>query len=92
MENENNRHFPFGRKEAEGFAAHVDASAGTEQPPGLLSMVPLGAGKTSPYMPTSSRAPRGEPQAMTPPHTASPHRYAPATERETVVLTPRTRP
>jgi hypothetical protein len=48
--------------------------------------------KTNPYMPESSRRPRDEPQSMTPPHTASPHRYAPETERETVVITPRTRP
>jgi len=83
---------PHGLKEAQGHAAHVDASAGTEMPPGILSATPLGAGRSSPYMPSSSRPPRGAPQSMTPPHKASPHRHAPDTERETVVITPRTRP
>jgi hypothetical protein len=39
-----------------------------------------------------TRRPRDEPTSMRTPHTASPHRYAPETERQTVVLTPRTRP
>jgi hypothetical protein len=86
---------PHGLKEAEGHAMrgmHDPHSVGcAEMPDGILSMTPLGAGKSSPYMPASSRSPRGEPQSMTPPHTASPHRYAPATERQTVVVTPRRR-
>ena len=60
MENENNRHYPFGRKEAEGFAQrgvhninHVECS---EPPSGLLSMEPLGATKLSPYMPQPQTA------------------------------------
>jgi hypothetical protein len=75
-ENRNNNSLsPCGLKEASGFAQHVDGSAGTEQPPGILSMTPLGAGKSSPYMPDgSSRPPRGAPQAMTPPHNPAPHR------------------
>ena len=55
MENENNRHYPFGRKAAEGSAArgvhdanHVECP---EMPGGMLSMEPLGATKSSPYMP-----------------------------------------
>jgi hypothetical protein len=60
MENENNRHYPFGRKEAEGFAQrgvhdinHVECP---EMPPGLLSMEPIGATKSSPYMPQPASA------------------------------------
>lgn len=34
---------PHGLKEAEGNAAHVDASAGTEMPAGLTSMTPRSA-------------------------------------------------
>jgi hypothetical protein len=41
---------PCGLKEAEGHAAHIDASAGTEMPPGILSMTSLGATTSSPYM------------------------------------------
>jgi len=47
---------PHGLKEAEGHAAPVDASAGTEMPPGILSMTPLGATKSSPYMPPQQTA------------------------------------
>jgi hypothetical protein len=54
MENENNRHYPFGRKEAEGFAQrslHDLNSVGCpEMPPGLLGPTPIGAGRSSPYM------------------------------------------
>jgi hypothetical protein len=42
---------PHGIKEAEGHAAHVHTGAGPEMPPGILSMTPLGATKSSPYMP-----------------------------------------
>jgi hypothetical protein len=97
MENENNKNCPFGRKEAEGFAApggmHDANCVGCgPMPPGLLSMTPLGAGRSSPYMPSSSRRSVDQPREMRPPHTASPHRYAPDTERETVVITPRSKP
>ena len=56
MENENNRNFPFGRKEAAGFVVHSDVSAGVgaEMPPGILGPTPLGAGVSSPYMPEPS--------------------------------------
>jgi hypothetical protein len=56
MENENRKNFPYGRKAAQGFARrgvhdinHVECP---EPPPGLLSMTPLGATKSSPYMPS----------------------------------------
>jgi hypothetical protein len=46
---------PHGLKEAEGHAQRgvhdVNGVPGTEQPPGILSMTPLGATKSSPYMP-----------------------------------------
>jgi hypothetical protein len=69
---------PHGLKEAEGHGApggmHDANSVGcSEMPPGLLSMVPIGAGKSSPYAPVSSRPPVGEPTAMTPPHARGPH-------------------
>ena len=53
MENENQKNYPFGRKSAAGFVAYSDASAGIgkEMGPGILSMTPLGAGVSSPYMP-----------------------------------------
>ena len=74
VDNENHRNLSHhGIKEAQGHAAHVDVSAGTEMPPGILSMTPIGAGVSSPYMPTSSRPPVGEPTAMTPPHARGPH-------------------
>jgi hypothetical protein len=37
------KNFPFGRKEAEGFAARVDVSAGTAQPPSIRPDQPLTA-------------------------------------------------
>ena len=85
---------PHGLKEAQGHAAHVDASAGTEMPPGILSATPLGAGRSSPYMPAASaRSPRGAPQSMTPPHRAQPHHYgADPGPRETDIVTPRSKP
>jgi hypothetical protein len=36
MENENNRNFPFGRKEASGFVQRVDSSFATHMPPGIV--------------------------------------------------------
>ena len=55
MENENLKNFPYGRKEAEGHGARgvhdVRCVVGQEMPDGILSMTPLGAGKSSPYMP-----------------------------------------
>jgi len=64
MENENNKNYPFGRKEAEGFAARglhdphrVDCPP---MPPGILGPTPLGAGVSSPYVPQppAAREPR----------------------------------
>jgi hypothetical protein len=57
MENENqNRNFGFGRKAAQGFAQRgvhdINQVECPEPPPGLLSMEPLGATKSSPYMPS----------------------------------------
>ena len=66
-------------------------SLSNAMPPGILGAAPIGAGVSSPYMPSSSRPSRGAPQSMTAPHRASPHRYAADTERETVVITPRSR-
>jgi hypothetical protein len=103
-EHERNRNSlsPHGLKEAEGHAARgvhdVNHVRGVEPPPGLTSMTPLnadphGAGpKSNPYVPANSGRPVDEPQEMRPPHNPAPHRYAPATERQSVVLTPRTRP
>ena len=59
MENENNKNFPFGRKAAQGFAVSggvhdINHVSGAEPPSGLLSMTPLGAGVSSPYMPPSA--------------------------------------
>jgi hypothetical protein len=55
MENENLKNFPYGRKEAEGHGARalhdVHCVVGQEMPPGILSMTPIGAGKSSPHMP-----------------------------------------
>ena len=58
MENENNRHYPFGRKEAEGFAQRgvhdINQVECPEPPPGILGPTPLGASKSSPYMPSAA--------------------------------------
>jgi hypothetical protein len=57
MENENRKNYPYGRKAAEGFAAPGQQHDATnsvgcrELGIGLLSMEPLGATKSSPYMP-----------------------------------------
>jgi hypothetical protein len=79
-ENENHRNISHhGLKEASGFAQRVDSSAGTEQPPGLLSMTPLnadpwGRGFKQPVKITPpSTPPRGDPAATTVRHDPSPH-------------------
>jgi hypothetical protein len=70
---------PHGLKESSGHArpgVHDLNSVGCpEMPSGILSMTPIGAGKSSPYAPTSSRAPKDAPQEMRPPHNPAPHRY-----------------
>jgi hypothetical protein len=75
-----------GLKEAEGHAApgvhDVNSVPCPEMGPGLLSMTPLGAGKSSPYMPSSSRPPRGEPAHTTVPHDPNPHPYTPAAQKQ----------
>jgi hypothetical protein len=97
-ENRNTRSLsPHGLKEAQGFAQRgvhdINQVGCPEMPPGILGPTPLGATKSSPYMPSSSRPTRGAPQSMTPPHTASPHRYgADPGPRESDIITPRTKP
>jgi hypothetical protein len=82
-DNENHRNISHhGIKTSQGFAAHVDVSAGTEQPPGLLSMVPLGAGRSSPFAPVSAARPAGEPAQTTVPHDPAPHPYTPAAQKQ----------
>ena len=88
---------PHGIKEAENFvtpALHDPRCVVcSPMPPGILGPTPLGAGVSSPYMPSSARPPRGAPQSMTPPHTASPHRYgADPGPRESDIITPRSKP
>jgi hypothetical protein len=60
MENENNKNYPFGRKAAQGFAQRgvhdINQVECPEPPPGLLSMTPIGAGVSSPYMPQPAAA------------------------------------
>jgi hypothetical protein len=73
---------PHGIKEAEGHAAHVHTGAGPEMPPGILSMTPLGAGRSSPYAPVSVARPKGEPTEMKPPHDPNPHPYTPAAQKQ----------
>jgi hypothetical protein len=77
---------PHGRKEMEGHAARgvhdVNCVPCPEMGPGLLSMVPIGASKSSPYAPTSSVRPVGEPREMTPPHDPAPHPYTPAAQKQ----------
>jgi hypothetical protein len=88
---------PHGLKEAQGFAqrgVHDINSVGCpEMPPGILGPTPLGAGRSSPYMPSSSQPPPGDPASMRTPHTASPHRYgADPGPRESDIITPRSKP
>jgi hypothetical protein len=70
---------PHGLKEATGHGmrgvhdvAHVP---GAEMGPGLLSMTPLGAGRSSPYAPMSAARPKDAPREISPPHSAGPHDY-----------------
>ena len=61
MENENLRNFPYGIKRAENFAARggihdINSVGCPEPPPGLLGPEPLGAAKSSPYMPQPQTA------------------------------------
>jgi hypothetical protein len=78
-EEERNRNSlsPHGRKEMQGHGMRAMHDANSvpcpDMPPGITSMTPLGAGKTSPYAPTSSRRPVGEPREMTPPHNPRVH-------------------
>jgi hypothetical protein len=68
---EQNRRFPFGKKEDEGFVTYTNAGVDTTMPPGILSMTPLGADprRASPYQPsTSERRP-----APAKPHRIGPH-------------------
>jgi hypothetical protein len=88
---------PHGLKEAQGFAApalhDVHCVGCAPMPDGILGPTPLGATRSSPYMPSSSRPTRGAPQSMTPPHMAQPHRYgADPGPRESDIITPRTKP
>jgi hypothetical protein len=99
VDNENHRNISHhGIKEAQGHAAHVDASAGTDMPSGILGAPlnpdPHGRGdRGSPYVDASSHRPRGEPAEMKPPHMASPHRYgADPGPRETDVISARRDP
>jgi hypothetical protein len=70
---------PHGLKMSEGHGAramHDPHSVGcAPMPDGILSMTPLGAGRSSPYGQVSSRPPRGEPAHTTVPHNPAPHRY-----------------
>jgi hypothetical protein len=51
---------PHGLKQSESHAAPAvhdpNCVPGCEMPPGILSMQPLGAGKSSPYMPPPAAA------------------------------------
>jgi hypothetical protein len=80
MDNENNRHFPFGRKSAEGFCPPIDHSnPPNDLPPPLrgdapMSMTPHDAGPRMPvHIQPDARRPRGEPAEIKPPHNKGPH-------------------
>jgi hypothetical protein len=69
---------PHGLKASEGHAAHgmvhdLHSVGCAEMPGGITSMVPIGASKSSPFMPESSRRPVGEPREIQPPHNPGPH-------------------
>jgi hypothetical protein len=88
---------PHGLKEAQGFVTPAlhdpNCVVCGPMPDGILGPTPLGAGRSSPYMPSSSRPTRGAPREMRPPHTASPHRYgADPGPRESDIITPRSKP
>jgi hypothetical protein len=77
---------PHGIKEAEGHGARslhdINSVGCPPMPDGILSMTPLGAGRSSPYAPESSRRPRDEPREMKPPHDPAPHPYTPAAQKQ----------
>jgi hypothetical protein len=91
MDNENNRHFPFGRKEAEGFAQRgvhdaANSVACPDMPPGITSMTPINArpndrgepGRSPVKFEPSSRAPNDMGPGLlraNGPLNASPHKY-----------------
>jgi hypothetical protein len=68
---------PHGLKEAQGHAARAlhDANcvSGPEMPPGILSMQPLGPGRSSPYAPTSAARPKDTPREIAKPYDSGPH-------------------
>jgi hypothetical protein len=78
---------PHGIKAAEGHgsrAVHDTNSVGCPpMPDGILTpMTPLGAGRSSPYAPMSSRRPVDEPKEIKPPHDPAPHPYTPAAQKQ----------
>jgi len=77
---------PHGLKESSGHAARgvhdINSVGCPEMGPGLLSMTPIGAGRSSPYAPLSAARPKGEPREMTPPHDPAPHPYSPAAQKQ----------
>jgi hypothetical protein len=88
-ESERNRNSlsPHGLKKAEGHGArslHDLNSVGCPpMPDGILTpMTPLGAGRSSPYAPMSSRRPVDEPKEIKPPHDPAPHPYTPAAQKQ----------
>ena len=93
---------PHGIKAAEGHATRgqhdPNCVTGPEMPPGILGPPlnpdPHRAGpRSNVTTPESSRPSRGAPQQMRPPPAAAPHRAAAdPSPRESVVVTPRSRP
>jgi hypothetical protein len=79
---------PHGLKEAQGHAMRglhdINSVGCAEMGPGLLSMTPLGAGKSSPFMPESAARPKGEPREISPPHSVGPHDYLHSDPRQLV--------
>jgi hypothetical protein len=77
---------PHGRKEMEGHGMRgvhdINSVPCPEMGPGLLSMTPLGAGRSSPYAPVSAARPRDEPTATSVPHDPAPHPYSPAGQKQ----------
>ena len=99
-ENENHRNISHhGIKQSQGYGAHVDVSGGNEMARGGVCGSPInadphqGGPRSNVYMPRDRTPVRGDPASMTPPHTAQPHRAAADPgPRESVVVTPRSRP
>ncbi|MFZ2082667.1 MAG: hypothetical protein WAV38_39625 [Xanthobacteraceae bacterium] len=103
-ENENRRNLSHhGNKAASGFATRslhdLNSVAGPDMPCGGVCGSPInadphqGGPKANVYMPRDRTPLRGDPQQMRPPHTASPHRAAADPgPRESVVITPRSKP